>query len=94
MSDIKLTQVDAAQCPKCKDWLFSRARHDFRGCKCGTLRIDGGLEYERLIGYIKFKDLKTRSVLVSETKQEIYDDWNKRDDVLQTLSDLTVVEEL
>jgi hypothetical protein len=32
-------------CPKCKDRIFSRSRHDFVSCKCGEVSIDGGLDY-------------------------------------------------
>ena len=36
-----------AQCRKCNDIIESKHRHDFVRCKCGSIFIDGGLEYLR-----------------------------------------------
>ena len=36
-----------AQCRKCEDIIESKHRHDFVRCKCGSIFIDGGLEYLR-----------------------------------------------
>ena len=38
------------KCNKCRVTIFSRARHDFRYCKCGGCAIDGGQDYFRIIG--------------------------------------------
>lgn len=32
-------------CPQCKDFVFSRARHDMRSCTCKAIAVDGGREY-------------------------------------------------
>jgi len=39
------------RCIKCKDVVESKSVHDFQGCKCGAIFIDGGNEYTRIGGY-------------------------------------------
>ena len=41
---------NSATCRKCKDFIFSRHRHDFVTCKCGAISVDGGQEYLRRVG--------------------------------------------
>lgn len=38
------------QCKKCNQVIESKYRHEFVLCKCGTVGIDGGLDYIRRIG--------------------------------------------
>lgn len=40
---------NSATCRKCKDFIFSRHRHDFVTCKCGSISVDGGQEYLRRV---------------------------------------------
>jgi len=40
--------VNAIHCPKCGDTIYSRHRHDFRYCTCGTVAIDGGFDYTKI----------------------------------------------
>lgn len=72
------TRVFTVTCPDCKAEMYSRARHDFHGCFCGTF-VDGGFDYVRYGG----KDLNSivkRTRYVKATRQELYDDWNNRKD--------------
>lgn len=39
-----------ARCKKCGDIIESKYRHDFVECKCGSIFIDGGLDYMRMGG--------------------------------------------
>lgn len=39
-----------AQCRKCKKIIESKHRHDFVGCDCGAIALDGGTDYVRGIG--------------------------------------------
>ncbi len=75
-------QVNAIQCPKCKDVVFSRARHDYHHCTCGGISIDGGFDYLRYGWNPEFKpdDIKHIILELPLTRQEIYDDYNKRID--------------
>lgn len=41
---------NAATCLSCGDYIFSRHRHDFVHCTCGSIAVDGGQEYLRRIG--------------------------------------------
>lgn len=36
------------KCNHCGDIIESKHRHDFRECKCGTVFVDGGLDYCRV----------------------------------------------
>lgn len=41
---------NAVRCLKCKSVIESLHVHDFVSCRCGTICVDGGLEYERKVG--------------------------------------------
>lgn len=69
-------KVNAVQCPKCKDIIYSRARHDFHYCSCGYIFIDGGFEYCR-VGAESLDNIKFENIEVNATEKELYEDWNK-----------------
>lgn len=72
-------KVDGYICRKCKDMLFSRARHDFRTCSCGETSVDGGqVDYVRLL--FKDKPPERAELYVDATLKELYNDWNSRED--------------
>lgn len=74
------TRVLTVTCPNkdCSEEIYSRARHDFHYCKCGEIFCDGGFEYMR-VGWEKEMP-KQRIRYVNASRQELYDDWNKRID--------------
>jgi len=37
-------------CKKCNDVIWSKYRHDFKYCKCGSVAVDGGTDYLRRVG--------------------------------------------
>lgn len=39
-----------AQCKKCKDIIESKDNNDLKRCTCGSIAVDGGLEYIKRIG--------------------------------------------
>ena len=47
----KLT-LNRAQCAECKDIITSYHVHDYVSCKCGSIAVDGGLEYIRRTGQL------------------------------------------
>jgi hypothetical protein len=59
-------------CPHCKDFIFSRARHDFHSCSCGETVIDGGFDYIR---YGSLEELSVKEIELDATKEELYNDW-------------------
>jgi len=72
--------IETYQCPKCKQWIYSRARHDYKKCGCGELAVDGG-HYDKdlwvaesIIGHI---NPETKKVTIETTKQKLYKDWNE-----------------
>ncbi len=71
------TKVSTVICPKCQIEMYSRARHDFHSCKCGTF-VDGGFDYIRYGCPVGFNALVIKIRYVAATRQELYDDWNKR----------------
>lgn len=42
--------ANMAQCALCKDVIESHSRHDFVSCSCGSVAVDGGMDYLRRIG--------------------------------------------
>jgi hypothetical protein len=73
-----IMKINAIQCDKCGDIVFSRARHDMRWCNCGEVAIDGGFDYTK-ISYITSSP-KRVEIEVNATKAELYNDWNNRID--------------
>ena len=46
---VKIT-VNKIRCKKCNEVIESTHRHDFKFCKCGSVAVDGGLNYLRRCG--------------------------------------------
>ena len=78
MSKNTYIMVASVTCPKCGDRIFSRARHDYRTCTCKETAIDGGFDYVKLT-FTK-EPPKVKRMRVYATRQELYDDWNRRKD--------------
>lgn len=38
------------ECIKCGDKPYSANRHDFKYCKCGSIAVDGGMDYLKRAG--------------------------------------------
>lgn len=49
MTQPKLTR-NAIRCKKCNEVIESKSVHDFKHCSCGSVFVDGGLDYCRF-GY-------------------------------------------
>lgn len=83
----KIMSIEVYQCPECKDWIYSRAQHDFIYCKCKEFAVDGGrYSYEKekkniwvAERFIKHMP-KTKIVEIETTCKELYDDWNEHGD--------------
>lgn len=69
-------QVNAIQCSHCNDIIYSRARHDFHYCSCGSCFIDGGFDYTRY-GANDLKDITDLEIEVDASTYELFEDWNK-----------------
>lgn len=39
-----------AQCKKCQDIIESKDTNDLKGCSCGSITVDGGLDYIKRLG--------------------------------------------
>ena len=64
--------LNAAQCLSCQEVIVSTHRHDFKSCKCGSVSVDGGLEYIR-------RAFKDRNGFV-ERCAYVWDKWSRPDD--------------
>ena len=79
MKQVTRTRVNAVECPRCHDLIYSRARHDFHYCSCKDTFIDGGFDYIR-VGGKDIDKIKNVKKFISCSKQELYNDWNERKD--------------
>jgi len=70
--------INGIKCLSCGDVVYSRTRHDMRGCTCGDVAIDGGFDYKK----VSYRKLSPESIQIDidVTKDELYHDWNKRVD--------------
>ena len=59
--------------------MYSRARHDMRGCNCGGMFVDGGFDYLR-VGGKNLSAIKHRVRYVNATRQELLEDWARMKD--------------
>jgi len=72
-------RISAIECPACNAVIFSRARHDFRYCPCGTVAIDGGFDYKKVC----YADCIPRHLFIEVAtvdKQILFEDWNTQKD--------------
>ena len=85
-----LNEICAAQCPKCHDVIFSRHHHDFHWCNCKDVAIDGGKHYVRC----SFHDTQPTHIiiLIPQTDNEIYNDYNKRINKLGVIKTKQILE--
>jgi hypothetical protein len=70
-------------CKKCKTFVFSRTRHDFRTCKCkeDTSYIDGGQDNEYGGGYSRIGGFPENIIFgvkmeIDSSAKELFQDWN------------------
>jgi len=75
-------------CPVCKDFIYSRANHDFHYCNCKSTAVDGGyydkikdvLSYNRVIGNT-LHDIISSQIELNISYSELFNDWNKGKDI-------------
>ena len=73
------TLVKGLVCPRCRQFVYSRAHHDMRSCKCGAVSVDGGFEYFRALVDPELGDqVFMEETLVDATKIALFVDWNTR----------------
>lgn len=61
---MKTITKNAIKCLKCQQVIESKHTHDFKFCRCGSVFVDGGLDYVRIGG--KKEDIE----LLTEYKEE------------------------
>ena len=56
---MKKLKRNRAKCHLCDDIIESKSVHDFVECRCGSIFVDGGLEYQRAgaADFCLFEDL-------------------------------------
>lgn len=45
--------INKVRCKKCDDIIESKFTHDMVSCKCKSIAVDGGHEYQKLTGDIE-----------------------------------------
>ena len=76
MSNKGCVKVNCIQCPECKDIIYSRARHDYHGCTCGKVQIDGGFCYLKFGWNPSIPRPKPFKKFIKSSKFNLYADWN------------------
>lgn len=82
----KTLTIMAIKCPICLTTIYSRAHYDFHGCDCKDesdrigITVDGGFDYMHYSWGNLIDRPEPFNIKVKATKQELYDDWNKRTD--------------
>ena len=78
-------KIKAARCNKCNVIIYSRARHDYIRCTCGSIAVDGGqTDYVRILGNPDDFELKT--IELNVTIEELLDDYTSGRNELGKLS--------
>ena len=63
----KVKYKNKIKCKFCNDIIESKYRHDFKYCKCGSVTVDGGLDY----GKYSFPDGKSFEESIEIILEEI-----------------------
>lgn len=71
--DTTVVTRSRAHCVKCGDIIESKHRHDFVSCSCGTIFLDGGLDYIRC-GFKDRADIKLMTETRPKTREEVLED--------------------
>lgn len=72
MKENKLQIVaNRVQCLVCNDIIESRYRHDFVTCSCGDTSVDGGKDYQRILGS-NWKDMSVYTSDPFEVQREVF----------------------
>ena len=58
------------KCLKCGDKPFSAHRHDFKYCECGSIAVDGGMDYLKRSGNLK-ESIELSVAIKEDTYQEM-----------------------
>ena len=69
-------KINGIRCTKCNDIIYSRARHDYHPCNCGSVFIDGGFDYIKISG----SSWVPVSFEINATKKQLYNSWNTYDE--------------
>ena len=80
--------VNALECPKCKNIIFSRASHDFRRCSCESTFIDGGFDYMRFGHDPDHGIPKSYNIELAVQRSDLYHDYNYGKDKYGCYKDL------
>lgn len=60
-------KVSGIVCPLCKEFIWSKNRHDFKICSCGSIFIDGGQKDYIRLGALKNEvDINTLKIVERE----------------------------
>mgnify|MGYP001597688533 CR=1 FL=1 len=83
------TAVIAVKCGRCRDVIYSRARHDMHHCTCTAIFVDGGFDYLR-VGYSGEVPPEEFRILVAASPEELYNDWDTGANMFGKIRELVV----
>lgn len=97
--EIKRIIQNEVKCKLCNDIIWSAHRHDFKYCKCGSVAVDGGMEYIKRVGNMNPDMTEERSMRMDKDALKACTDavkWAKdtgRNDLGVTLAVIRVLRE-
>jgi hypothetical protein len=73
--DFFIITRNMARCKLCNDMIISNHRHDYVGCSCGEITVDGGVTYMKrsAISFVNFEDLSESRKFTKEEFLEYID---------------------
>jgi len=86
-------KINAARCSTCKATIYSRTRHDMRGCLCDRkegdthIAIDGGFDYIKM-SFGSYAEYDMIELEIDATKEMLYEDWNHSIDKYGLIKDI------
>ena len=78
-----MVTVNAIECQKCKEVIWSTHQHDFRYCSCGKIAVDGGQEYTKVVGDRKNWEFRAINVNNKVFKRGTFKNTNDKGEILE-----------
>jgi hypothetical protein len=74
-----LLTIKAIECHECGDTVYSRTHQDFRECTCGSISVNGGLQYFKYNAHPS-SAFKIKKIQIDASVDELYEDYTTMKD--------------